>query len=147
MAENLILIKHRHLYYRLVGAQPFAQFKWTCRDPECVERKRQGKVWVHEWQEARYRAKGHIERWHTPDFNRGGDPVPGVTCPKCGQETVVYNGNYFCSKEFCWVMREHPSKADDKIIIAYLIHKRDTAKTDTEREWMVACLRDYEVRS
>ena len=34
-----------------------------------------------------------------------GDLVVGQTCPRCRRETVVYNGNYFCT--LCdWAMGE-----------------------------------------
>jgi hypothetical protein len=30
-----------------------------------------------------------------------GDWVKAVTCPRCRQESVVYNGNYFCGFASC----------------------------------------------
>jgi len=27
-----------------------------------------------------------------------GELIQGFSCPKCGKETIVYNGNYFCDR-------------------------------------------------
>ena len=62
-----------------------------------------------------------------------GDPVKGQACPKCGQLTVVYNGNYWCDRAECgWIMQEgHTVK---RIVKAYLIqeYKRYEAKGDED---------------
>ena len=70
------------------------------------------------------------------DWRQNGDPVRGVKCPKCKQEGVVYNGNYWCS-ECPWIMGEAHSLKNDRIIVAYLRQKRDAPNaTEVERGGM-----------
>jgi hypothetical protein len=54
------------------------------------------------------------------DSFRSGDPVLGEKCPGCHWESVVYNGNYFCTH--CeWAMGEGGRPA--RIIKAYLLQR------------------------
>lgn len=69
-------------------------------------------------------------------FVNGGDPVIGVKCPRCGDTTVVYNGNYWCYNEgtdngsrYCWIMDtpdpgEERNPADKHIIKTYLLQRK-----------------------
>ena len=63
-----------------------------------------------------------------------GDPVIGQECPRCHQEEVVYNGNYWC--DHCtWVMPEN-GKHNDRIIKAYLIQKFLEYQADGDQQGM-----------
>ena len=67
-----------------------------------------------------------------------GDPVIGVSCPKCGVGQVVYNGNYFC--DTCkWAMKDRytptgrlrktkEAARDSEIVRAYLYQRRAQAE-------------------
>ena len=62
------------------------------------------------------------------------DLVAGQSCPKCGRQSVVYNGNYFC--ESCtWVMPEK-GKHNGRIIKAYLVQRWNAAKKKGDQEEM-----------
>ena len=53
-------------------------------------------------------------------MTRTGDLVVGVKCPKCRQESVVYNGNYYCDS--CeWAMEENGPEYG--IVKKYLIQR------------------------
>ena len=85
-----------------------------------------------------------------------GDPVIGVSCPKCQQGQVVYNGNYFC--DTCsWVMQDRytptgrlrktkEAKRDAEIVRTYLLQRRREAVANgdpKEVERMDLYLRSY----
>jgi hypothetical protein len=61
---------------------------------------------------------------HDDDWRSNGDPIRGAKCPKCKQEAVVYNGNYWCS-ECPWIMGENRTVTNDRIVVAYLRQRRD----------------------
>lgn len=56
-------------------------------------------------------------------WDKSGDPVVGQACPRCRRVgTVVYNGNYWCTR--CpWAMSEN--NRPRRIIAAYLVQRRD----------------------
>lgn len=33
-----------------------------------------------------------------------GQIIKGFACPQCGDESLVYNGNYYCVNDQCWAM-------------------------------------------
>ncbi len=33
-----------------------------------------------------------------------GDVIRGFRCPECGEESLTYNGNYYCLNGQCWAM-------------------------------------------
>lgn len=68
-------------------------------------------------------------------FIEGGDPVIGVKCPRCGDESIVYNGNYWCynpgtdnGTRYCWVMETpegaRTNEVDLHIIKTYLLQRK-----------------------
>lgn len=68
-----------------------------------------------------------------------GDLVIGAACPKCGQQTVVYNGNYWCEREPCeWAMDgDDPERSavNRAIIKRYLLQRWHIARAaGDERE-------------
>ena len=63
-----------------------------------------------------------------------GDPVLGVSCPKCRQQEVVYNGNYWCM-HCSWVMPEN-GKHNKAIIEAYLNQCYFEAKKKGDKKTM-----------
>lgn len=67
-----------------------------------------------------------------------GDPVQRVCCPGCnGQQSVVYNGNYFCTDEDCgWVMGEDETPYDRYIVRQYLQQRRRLSTDPEERNRM-----------
>lgn len=67
------------------------------------------------------------------DINRTGDKVKHAPCPKCGNETVVYNGNYFCSMPNCWIMSDSNSMTNRRIIATYLVQCMNADKKNRER--------------
>ena len=75
-----------------------------------------------------------------------GDPVLRQTCPYCREQTIVYNGNYFCTN--CkWAMGERMTPKNRSIIAAYLTQCYDKAVAagDTEQaRRMLRYLRDYD---
>lgn len=71
-----------------------------------------------------------------------GDPVEGQLCPKCRQESVVYNGNYFCVRETCdWAMAERHTV--HRIVKAYLIQRFERATTQEEKDRIGFYLAEY----
>ena len=61
-----------------------------------------------------------------------GTQVRGIDCPRCGEEDVLYNGNYFCAQ--CgWAMPEQ-SPGTRYIVVAYVKQEYDDAvrKKDTQ---------------
>jgi hypothetical protein len=63
------------------------------------------------------------------NFSDQGDWVKAVTCPRCKQESVVYNGNYFCGFASCgWAMSERRSDSSDHIIRIYLSQRLTEAE-------------------
>lgn len=57
-----------------------------------------------------------------------GDPVRDIHCPKCGFESVLYSGNYFCGNEDCdWAMSENDkgkkAATNRKITRTYLLQR------------------------
>ena len=65
----------------------------------------------------------------------GGDLVKGQACPRCGEFTVVYNGNYWCDRDECgWIMQEgHTVK---RIVKAYLIQRFQEAEAKGDEDEM-----------
>lgn len=75
---------------------------------------------------------------------REGDPVQGQQCPRCRRQSVVYNGNYWCTR-CSWVMG--PQGQPRRIIAAYLVQRRDEelAAGNTEGvKVLEGYLRDYD---
>lgn len=60
-----------------------------------------------------------------------GDPVRGQHCPDCRLESLVYNGNYFCTH--CgWSM--HDGGPEHGIVKAYLIQRLVEAQQKGDAE-------------
>ncbi|MDP9904743.1 hypothetical protein [Arthrobacter bambusae] len=51
-----------------------------------------------------------------------GNPVRGQSCPRCHRDSIVYNGNYWCT-ECPWAMSEQGRPK--RIVAAYLAQERD----------------------
>ena len=71
-------------------------------------------------------------------FKKHGDPVLGQPCPRCHQQEVVYNGNYWCNR-CTWVMPEK-GKHNKRIIKAYLNQCYFKAKDEKDKETMETML-------
>ena len=53
------------------------------------------------------------------------DIIPGFHCPTCGQQSLTYNGNYYCLNGSCWGMDPEVGMFDQptwelELMVAYM---------------------------
>jgi len=62
--------------------------------------------------------------------------IEGFRCPDCQEESLTYNGNYFCTNNSCrWAMPDHklPTIWEMELMIAYMESEKIRNPKLTER--------------